>query len=80
MFLSETLEGFNINVDITGTYVKHKSIAPIKAKLKVNAIGLNIFPSTPLKDSIGIKTIRINQYLFIHPTLMNPVMINQYFR
>ena len=32
-------------------------MAPINAKLKVRAIGLNIFPSTPLNDKIGIKTI-----------------------
>ena len=43
----------------TGTYVKHKSIAPNKAKLNVIAIGLNILPSIPDKDKIGIKTIKI---------------------
>ncbi len=31
----------------------------MRAKLKVCAIGINILPSTPLRERIGIKTIRI---------------------
>ena len=34
-------------------------MAPIRAKLKVSAIGRNILPSTPLSERIGIKTIRM---------------------
>lgn len=43
----------------TGTYVKQSNMAPNNAKLKVNAIGRNIFPSTPLNDRMGINTIKI---------------------
>ena len=59
IFLSDSFDGFKKIEAATGTYVKHNIIAPIKAKLKVNAMGLNIFPSTPLNDRIGIKTIKI---------------------
>tara|TARA_R110002072_G_scaffold236598_1_gene394162 strand:+ start:29 stop:217 length:189 start_codon:yes stop_codon:yes gene_type:complete len=34
-------------------------MAPTNAKLKVSAMGLNILPSTPLNDRIGMKTIRM---------------------
>ena len=34
-------------------------MAPTKAKLKVIAIGLNIFPSMPVNERIGIKTMSI---------------------
>ena len=42
---------------ITGTYVKHSSIAPIRAKQNTRAIGRNIFPSTLTNDKIGMKTM-----------------------
>src|SRR5690606_13719146 len=58
-FFSLFLSGFKNNEETTGTYVRQKSIAPISAKLKVNAIGLNILPSTPLNDKIGMNTIKI---------------------
>ena len=34
-------------------------MAPNNAKLNVIAIGLNIFPSTPESDKIGMNTIKI---------------------
>ena len=51
--------GFKNKEETTGTYVKQSSIAPIRAKLKVSAIGLNILPSTPSKVKIGIKIIKM---------------------
>ena len=51
--------GFKNKEETTGTYVKQKIIAPNNAKLKVIAIGLNILPSIPDNERIGIKTIRI---------------------
>ncbi len=59
IFLSLCLKGFRNIDEITGTQVRQSSIAPINAKLKVSAIGLNILPSTLLSDKIGIKTIKI---------------------
>ena len=53
------LEGFRIRDATAGTYVKQKTMAPRSAKLKVSAIGLNILPSTPLNDRIGMKTMRM---------------------
>jgi hypothetical protein len=59
MDLGFSSAGFKIIEATTGTYVKQKIMAPIKAKLKVIAMGLNIFPSTPERDNIGMKTIKI---------------------
>ena len=59
MLFLDSFSGFKKIDETTGTYVKHKNIAPISAKLKAIAIGLNILPSTPLSDRIGIKTIKI---------------------
>jgi hypothetical protein len=54
-----SIVGFKNKEETTGTKVKHKIMAPTKAKLKVMAIGLNILPSIPDKDKIGMKTIKI---------------------
>ena len=59
MFFGEVFVGLKKMDDITGTYVNPNIIAPTKAKLKVKAIGLNIFPSTPVKERIGINTINM---------------------
>src|SRR5690606_41649342 len=46
---------FKNKEETAGTYVRHRIIAPSMAKIKVSAIGLNIFPSTPSKVRIGRK-------------------------
>ncbi len=51
--------GFKNNAEATGSQVKPMTMAPIIAKEKANAIGRNILPSTPLNESIGMKTIKI---------------------
>src|SRR5690606_23832564 len=59
MFLSLCLFGFKNMEEMTGTYVKQKIMAPTNAKLNVSAIGLNILPSTPLSDKMGMNTMRM---------------------
>ena len=51
--------GFRKRDEATGNQVRPKIMAPIMAKEKANAIGRNIFPSTPLNERMGIKTTRI---------------------
>ena len=50
---------FSSKCDKTGTKVKVKSNAPIKAKPSVKARGENIFPSTFWKENIGSKAVMI---------------------
>ena len=55
--------------------MKHINIAPNKAKQNTNAIGINILPSTPESERIGMKTIKIiicpniaERIIFVEPT------------
>ena len=52
-------DGLRKRDDATGNQVIPIIMAPSIAKQKDRAIGLNIFPSTPVRERIGIKTIRI---------------------
>ena len=44
---------------MAGTKVKEKMKAPMRASMKVAAIGWNVLPSTPCNVRIGANTSRI---------------------
>ncbi len=51
--------GFRKREAATGSHVRPNIIAPMRAKEKAIAIGWNIFPSTPLNERMGMKTINM---------------------
>ena len=54
-----SFSGLRKREEATGNQVSPKNMAPRSAKLNERAIGRNIFPSTPLKERTGMKTIRM---------------------